>query len=34
MEDRKRCIANEKLETTGFAYTLSLISGKYKMTIL
>ena len=34
MQDRKRCIANEKLETTGFAYTLSLISGKYKMTIL
>ena len=30
MQDRKRCIANEKLETTGFAYTLSLISGKYK----
>ena len=34
MQDRKRCIANEKLETTGFAYTPSLISGKYKMTIL
>ena len=33
MQDRKRCIANEKLETTGFAYTLSLISGKYKMTV-
>jgi DNA-binding HxlR family transcriptional regulator len=29
-----RCIADEKLETTGFSYTLSLISGKYKMTIL
>ena len=30
----KRCIANEQLETTGFSYTLSLINGKYKMTIL
>ena len=30
----KRCIANESLGTTGFSYTLSLISGKYKMTIL
>ena len=30
----ERCIANEKLETTGFSYTLSLINGKYKMTIL
>jgi DNA-binding HxlR family transcriptional regulator len=30
----KRCIADEKLETTGFSYTLSLINGKYKMTIL
>lgn len=30
----KRCIANESLETTGFSYTLSLINGKYKMTIL
>ena len=29
-----RCIANESLETTGFSYTLSLINGKYKMTIL
>lgn len=29
-----RCIAEENLETTGFNYTLSLISGKYKMTIL
>lgn len=28
------CIKAENLETTGFAYTLSLISGKYKMTIL
>ena len=30
----ERCIANECLETTGFSYTLSLISGKYKMIIL
>lgn len=30
----ERCIANEHLETTGFSYTLSLINGKYKMTIL
>ena len=29
-----RCISNESLCTTGFHYTLSLISGKYKMTIL
>ena len=29
-----RCISAESLETTGFSYTLSLISGKYKMTIL
>ena len=29
-----RCIANESLGTTGFSYTLSLINGKYKMTIL
>ncbi len=29
-----RCIANERLCDTGFSYTLSLISGKYKMTIL
>lgn len=32
--DPKRCISQENLETTGFAYTLSLINGKYKMTIL
>lgn len=32
--DRERCISAENLETTGFAYTLSLIQGKYKMTIL
>ncbi len=30
----ERCISQESLETTGFNYTLSLISGKYKMTIL
>lgn len=29
-----RCIAGERLCDTGFSYTLSLISGKYKMTIL
>lgn len=29
-----RCIENENLENTGFSYTLSLINGKYKMTIL
>lgn len=29
-----RCIRNESLGETGFSYTLSLISGKYKMTIL
>ena len=28
------CIADESLGSTGFSYTLSLISGKYKMTIL
>lgn len=28
------CIANSKLEDTGFHYTMSLIQGKYKMTIL
>ena len=30
----KRCIENECIGTTGFSYTLSLINGKYKMTIL
>ena len=30
----QRCISNESLCPTGFHYTLSLISGKYKMTIL
>lgn len=35
MEDKKpRCISSEKLCDTGFSYTLSLINGKYKMTIL
>ena len=29
-----RCISKEQLETTGFSYTLSLINGKYKMSIL
>ena len=29
-----RCISSERLGTTGFSYTLSLINGKYKMTIL
>ena len=33
-EQRERCISQEKLCETGFSYTLSLISGKYKMTIL
>lgn len=32
--ERKRCISAERLCDTGFSYTLSLISGKYKMTIL
>ena len=31
--DRK-CIANCRLEETGFNYTMSLIQGKYKMFIL
>ena len=30
----KRCISQECLNNTGFSYTLSLINGKYKMTIL
>ena len=30
----KSCIADCKLENTGFHYTMSLIQGKYKMTIL
>lgn len=32
--NNRRCIADECLGTTGFSYTLSLINGKYKMTIL
>ena len=28
------CIADHKLEDTGFNYTMSLIQGKYKMDIL
>ena len=34
MKEKQRCIASEKLCETGFSYTLSLIQGKYKMTIL
>ncbi len=35
MENTKsKCISSERLCDTGFSYTLSLISGKYKMTIL
>lgn len=30
----ERCISSECLRTTEFSYTLSLINGKYKMTIL
>lgn len=30
----ERCISKECLSSTGFSYTLSLINGKYKMTIL
>ncbi len=30
----QRCISQECLGDTGFSYTLSLINGKYKMTIL
>ena len=30
----ERCISQECLGDTGFSYTLSLINGKYKMTIL
>ena len=31
---KDRCISTECLNDTGFSYTLSLINGKYKMTIL
>lgn len=30
----KSCISEMDIEKTGFSYTLSLISGKYKMSIL
>ena len=30
----ERCISQECLKRTGFSYTLSIINGKYKMTIL
>lgn len=30
----KSCISDECVKSTGFSYTLSLINGKYKMTIL
>ena len=30
----ERCISQENLCDTGFSYTLSLMNGKYKMTIL
>lgn len=30
----ERCISAERLAETGFSYTLSLINGKYKMSIL
>jgi DNA-binding HxlR family transcriptional regulator len=30
----ERCISQENLDNTGFCYMLSLINGKYKMTIL
>ena len=33
-EKYSQCISSSKLGETGFSYTLSLINGKYKMTIL
>ena len=33
-KEYKTCISAADLADTGFSYTLSLISGKYKMTIL
>lgn len=30
----ERCISQARLSDTGFSYTLSLINGKYKMTVL
>ena len=34
LETYQACIAGANMAYTGFSYTLSLISGKYKMTIL
>ena len=34
MSEKTRCIVGKRIEDTGFQHTLSLISGKYKMTIL
>ena len=34
MENYNECISSSKLGDTGFSYTLSLINGKYKMTVL
>ena len=34
LKEYKTCISSANLADTGFSYTLSLISGKYKMTIL
>ena len=34
IESYKSCISTANLAETGFSYTLSLINGKYKMTIL
>lgn len=33
LKEYKTCISSANLADTGFSYTLSLISGKYKMTI-
>ena len=33
-QEYKSCISTSNLADTGFSYTLSLINGKYKMTIL
>lgn len=33
-KEYQTCITNANLADTGFSYTLSLIQGKYKMTIL
>lgn len=33
-KEYETCISSANLADTGFSYTLSLISGKYKMTIL